>query len=72
MMVARTAAHYGAVVRTSTQVVSLLSEGDRVVGVRVRDSEDGKVSFEENLEKIARMWRAEMDKPTDMGTTSAQ
>ena len=35
-------------------------------------SEDGKVSFEENLEKIARMWRAEMDKPTDMGTTSAQ
>jgi len=44
MMVARTAAHYGAVVRTSTQVVSLLSEGDRVVGVEVRDSEDGAVA----------------------------
>jgi glycerol-3-phosphate dehydrogenase len=44
MMVARTAAHYGAVVRTSTQVVSLLREGDRVTGVRVRDSEDGAVT----------------------------
>ena len=44
MMVARTAAHYGAVVRTSTQVVSLLTEGDRVVGVSVRDSEDGAVA----------------------------
>ena len=44
MTVARTAAHYGAVVRTSTQVVSLLREGDRVTGVRVRDSEDGRVT----------------------------
>jgi glycerol-3-phosphate dehydrogenase len=44
MMVARTAAHYGAVVRTSTQVVALLTEGDRVVGVRVRDSENGAVT----------------------------
>ena len=41
MTVARTAAHYGAVVRSSTQVVALLREGDRVTGVRVRDSEDG-------------------------------
>ncbi len=44
MMVARTAAHYGAVVRTSTQVVSLLREGDRVTGVTVRDSEDGSIT----------------------------
>ena len=44
MTVARTAANYGAVVRTSTQVVALLREGDRVVGVRVRDSEDGSVT----------------------------
>ena len=43
-MVARTAAHYGAVVRTSTQVVALLREGDRVTGVRVRDSENGAVT----------------------------
>jgi glycerol-3-phosphate dehydrogenase len=42
--VARTAAHYGAVVRSSTQVVSLLREGERVTGVRVRDSEDGAIA----------------------------
>ena len=42
--VARTAAHYGAVVRSSTQVVALLREGDRVIGVRVRDSEDGSIA----------------------------
>jgi glycerol-3-phosphate dehydrogenase len=41
LTVARTAAHYGAVVRSSTQVVALLREGDRVTGVRVRDSENG-------------------------------
>ncbi len=44
MTVARTAAHYGAVVRSSTQVVALLREGDRVTGVRVRDSEDGSIA----------------------------
>ncbi|GBG37081.1 glycerol-3-phosphate dehydrogenase 2 [Mycobacterium montefiorense] len=44
MTVARTAAHYGAVVRCSTQAVALLREGDRVIGVRVRDSEDGSVT----------------------------
>ncbi|KZS52890.1 glycerol-3-phosphate dehydrogenase [Mycobacterium kansasii] len=43
MTVARTAAQYGAVVRSSTQVVALLREGDRVIGVRVRDSEDGSI-----------------------------
>ncbi|RRQ25430.1 glycerol-3-phosphate dehydrogenase/oxidase [Rhodococcus sp. Eu-32] len=41
MTVARTAAQYGAVVRTSTQVVGFLREADRVSGVRVRDSENG-------------------------------
>lgn len=41
MTVARTAAHYGAVVRTSTQVVGFLREADRVCGVRVRDVENG-------------------------------
>nr|WP_312860316.1 glycerol-3-phosphate dehydrogenase/oxidase [Pseudonocardia bannensis] len=41
LTVARTAAHYGAVVRTSTQVVGFLREADRVSGVRVRDSETG-------------------------------
>ncbi|WP_433265426.1 glycerol-3-phosphate dehydrogenase/oxidase [Actinosynnema sp. CS-041913] len=42
MMVGRTAAHYGAVVRPSTQVISFLHEADRVSGVRVRDVEDGR------------------------------
>jgi glycerol-3-phosphate dehydrogenase len=44
MTVARTAAQYGAVVRSSSQVVSLLREGDRVTGVRIRDSEDGAIT----------------------------
>jgi glycerol-3-phosphate dehydrogenase len=44
MTVARTAAHYGAVVRSSSQAVALLREGDRVTGVRVRDSEDGSIT----------------------------
>jgi glycerol-3-phosphate dehydrogenase len=44
LTVARTAAHYGAVVRSSSQVIALLREGDRVTGVRVRDSEDGTVT----------------------------
>ncbi|HEY9410526.1 MAG TPA: glycerol-3-phosphate dehydrogenase/oxidase [Jiangellaceae bacterium] len=41
LTVARTAAHYGAVVRTSTQVVGFLREADRITGVRVRDVETG-------------------------------
>ncbi|WP_433564758.1 glycerol-3-phosphate dehydrogenase [Nocardia sp. CA-151230] len=44
MTVARTAAHYGAVIRTSTQVVGFLKEADRVVGIKVRDTEDGRTS----------------------------
>ncbi len=42
LTVARTAARYGAVVRSSTQVVGFERESDRVVGVRVRDAEDGR------------------------------
>ncbi|SMC86190.1 glycerol-3-phosphate dehydrogenase [Kibdelosporangium aridum] len=42
MTVARTAAHYGAVVRTSTQVIGMVREADRISGVRVRDVEDGR------------------------------
>jgi glycerol-3-phosphate dehydrogenase len=42
MTVARTAAHYGAVIRTSTQVVGFVREADRVSGVRIRDVEDGR------------------------------
>lgn len=42
LTLARTAAHYGAVVRSSTQVVGFTREADRVTGVRVRDCEDGR------------------------------
>jgi glycerol-3-phosphate dehydrogenase len=42
LTVARTAARYGAVVRASTQAVGFAHESDRVVGVRVRDVEDGR------------------------------
>ncbi len=41
MMIARTAAEYGALCATSARVVDLLREGDRVVGARVRDLETG-------------------------------
>jgi glycerol-3-phosphate dehydrogenase len=42
MTVARTAAQYGAVVRSSTQVIGFLREADRICGVRVRDCETGE------------------------------
>jgi glycerol-3-phosphate dehydrogenase len=42
MTVARTAAHYGAVIRTSTQVTGFIREADRVSGVRIHDVEDGR------------------------------
>ena len=38
---ARTAAHYGAVVANRVSVVDFLREGERVVGARVKDSESG-------------------------------
>ncbi|MFT4288031.1 glycerol-3-phosphate dehydrogenase/oxidase [Nocardioides sp.] len=42
MTVARTAAAQGAVVRTSTEVVRLLREGERVAGAVLRDSDTGE------------------------------
>ena len=41
LTVARTAAHYGATVLNSAEVVSFAKAGGRVVGVRVRDVETG-------------------------------
>jgi len=41
LTVVRTAARYGALTRSSTEVVDLLLEGDRVVGARLRDVETG-------------------------------
>ena len=42
MAIARTAVRYGAAVATSTRVTGFLREGERVVGVRVRDGEGGR------------------------------
>jgi glycerol-3-phosphate dehydrogenase len=42
LTVARTAARYGAIVRSSTQAVGFARESDRVVGVAMRDAEDGR------------------------------
>ncbi len=42
LTVARTAAQYGAVVRSSTKVIGFLREADRICGVRVRDCETGE------------------------------
>jgi glycerol-3-phosphate dehydrogenase len=42
LTVARTAAKYGAAVRSSTEAVGFVREADRVVGVTVRDSDDGR------------------------------
>lgn len=42
MMLARTAAHYGALCATSTRVTGFLREGDRVSGARVLDLETGE------------------------------
>lgn len=41
LAVARTAAAYGAIIRTSTQVIGFVKEADRVAGVKVRDVETG-------------------------------
>ena len=42
LTVARTAARYGAIVRSSSQVVAFTREADRVVGAVVRDTENGE------------------------------
>ncbi|QNN54077.1 glycerol-3-phosphate dehydrogenase/oxidase [Nocardioides mesophilus] len=42
MMLARTAAEYGALCATSTRVTGFLREGDRVSGARVKDLETGE------------------------------
>ena len=43
MMIARTAARHGAVIATNIKVESLVREGKRVLGVKARDIESGKL-----------------------------
>jgi glycerol-3-phosphate dehydrogenase len=45
LTVARTAAHYGATVRTSTEVVRLARDAGRVVGAEIRDVESGHTAL---------------------------
>ena len=42
MTVVRTAAHHGATVRSSTEVVALLRDGDRITGANLRDTDTGQ------------------------------
>jgi glycerol-3-phosphate dehydrogenase len=42
LTLARTAARYGAIIRPSTQAIGFARESDRVVGVVIQDSEDGR------------------------------
>jgi glycerol-3-phosphate dehydrogenase len=44
LTVARTAAHYGTVVRTSTQAIRLVRDAGRVVGAEVLDTETGSTT----------------------------
>ena len=43
MMIARTAARHGAVIATGVKVESLVKDGKRVLGVKARDTETGKL-----------------------------
>ena len=43
MMIARTAARHGAVIANNVRVESLVKEGKRVLGVKARDTETGKL-----------------------------
>jgi glycerol-3-phosphate dehydrogenase len=43
MTLARTAAHHGAVIRSSTEVVGLVRDADRITGARLQDTDTGAV-----------------------------
>ncbi len=51
MTIVRTAAYYGAQVAGRTRVIGFLREGERVVGVRVRDLEHG-IEFEVHAQQV--------------------
>jgi glycerol-3-phosphate dehydrogenase len=62
MMIARTAAHYGALVANSTRVIRFLREDDAVVGVVVKDLESGH-EFEIHAQQVinaAGVWTDEI------------
>jgi glycerol-3-phosphate dehydrogenase len=64
MMIARTAAQYGALCANSARVVGFLREEDRVVGARVRDLESGQ-EFDVRAKEVinaAGVWTDEIQK----------
>jgi glycerol-3-phosphate dehydrogenase len=64
MMIARTAAQYGALCANSARVVGFLREDDRVVGARVRDLESGH-EFDVRAREVinaAGVWTDEIQK----------
>jgi glycerol-3-phosphate dehydrogenase len=64
MMIARTAAQYGALCANSARVVGFLREDDRVVGARVRDLESGQ-EFDVRAKEVinaAGVWTDEIQK----------
>jgi glycerol-3-phosphate dehydrogenase len=64
MMIARTAAQYGALCASSARVVAFLREDDRVVGARVRDLESGH-EFDVRAKEVinaAGVWTDEIQK----------
>jgi glycerol-3-phosphate dehydrogenase len=64
MMIARTAAQYGALCANSARVVGFLREDDRVVGARVRDLESGH-EFDVRAKEVinaAGVWTDEIQK----------
>ncbi len=64
MMISRTAAGYGALCVNSTRVIGFLREGDRVVGVAVKDLETGR-EFEIRARQVinaAGVWTDEIQR----------
>jgi glycerol-3-phosphate dehydrogenase len=64
MMISRTAASYGALCVNSTRVTAFLREGDRVVGVEVKDLETGQM-FQIRARQVinaAGVWTDEVQK----------
>ena len=62
MMIARTAAAYGAVIASSTRVIGFIREDDKVIGVRAKDLESGR-EFEIRAQQVinaAGVWTDEI------------
>jgi glycerol-3-phosphate dehydrogenase len=68
MMIARTAARHGAVIATNVRVESLVRDGKRVIGVKARDIETGKLITIKSTATVmcAGIWSDELHKAFDL------